>query len=215
MDDFYSMTVAQLKEQLKERGLPVSGKKAELIARLREGGAESFVPEEKYEIGCSTCQTTLRVPSDYSGGIACPQCKTKSQVTSKISTDNDSNLSGIVSDIEPSINSDNMDSANYNFVEGPDGQFYAVKKSNFTWADWSIGFFGTLGCGWLMLMMLSIIDGEACCWAVPFPGIGLAITGGTYGKPGITTGALTAIVGIPLIFFVGCFVLLFSMDGGY
>lgn len=34
--DFESMTVAQLKELLKEEGLPVSGKKADLIARLTE-----------------------------------------------------------------------------------------------------------------------------------------------------------------------------------
>ena len=47
MDELYSMTVAQLKERLKEKGLPVSGKKAELIARLREGEGESFVPDEK------------------------------------------------------------------------------------------------------------------------------------------------------------------------
>ncbi len=34
--DFESMTVAQLKEQLKKEGKPVSGKKADLIARLTE-----------------------------------------------------------------------------------------------------------------------------------------------------------------------------------
>ena len=34
--DFESMTVAQLKELLKKEGLPVSGKKADLIARLTE-----------------------------------------------------------------------------------------------------------------------------------------------------------------------------------
>ncbi|MEC7098061.1 MAG: SAP domain-containing protein, partial [Candidatus Thermoplasmatota archaeon] len=33
-DDFSSMTVAQLKELLKERDLPVSGNKKDLIARL-------------------------------------------------------------------------------------------------------------------------------------------------------------------------------------
>ena len=87
MDDLYSMTVAQLKERLKEKGLPVSGKKAELIARLREGDAESFVPDEKYEIECAECETTLRVPTDYSGRITCPKCMTKTQVTSPLSTD--------------------------------------------------------------------------------------------------------------------------------
>ena len=34
--DYDSMTVAQLKEALKEKGLPVSGKKADLVARLNE-----------------------------------------------------------------------------------------------------------------------------------------------------------------------------------
>jgi len=34
--DYESMTVAQLKELLKEAGKPVSGKKADLISRLSE-----------------------------------------------------------------------------------------------------------------------------------------------------------------------------------
>ena len=34
--DYQSMTVAELKELLKEAGKPVSGKKADLIARLQE-----------------------------------------------------------------------------------------------------------------------------------------------------------------------------------
>ena len=214
MDDFYSMTVAQLKEQLKERGLPVSGKKAELIARLRKGVGGGIVVDEKYEIECSTCSTTLRVPTDYSGGITCPQCNTKSQVTSKITTDIDSNLLGIVSDFQPDPHT--HVSSDYNFVEGPDGQLYAVKKSNFTWADWSMGFFGTLGSVWLMMTMVGGAPfDEGCCWAIPLPGIGLAIAGGITGKPGIASGALTAIIGIPLIFFVGCFFILWSFEAGY
>jgi hypothetical protein len=36
--DYDSMTVPLLKEALKEQGLPVSGKKAELIERLKGGG---------------------------------------------------------------------------------------------------------------------------------------------------------------------------------
>ena len=39
-DDYESMTVAQLKDLLKEQGLPVSGKKADLIERLVAGAAE-------------------------------------------------------------------------------------------------------------------------------------------------------------------------------
>ena len=42
-EDYESMTVAQLKEVLKEQELPVSGKKSELIARLvdADGGADA------------------------------------------------------------------------------------------------------------------------------------------------------------------------------
>ena len=39
-EDFEKMTVAELKVLLKEAGLPVSGKKAELIARLSDAGEE-------------------------------------------------------------------------------------------------------------------------------------------------------------------------------
>ena len=36
MSEYENLTVAELKELLREAGLPVSGKKAELIARLDE-----------------------------------------------------------------------------------------------------------------------------------------------------------------------------------
>ena len=47
-EDYESMKVAQLKELLKEQGLPVSGKKTDLIERLQEaaGGAEEVVEDE-------------------------------------------------------------------------------------------------------------------------------------------------------------------------
>ena len=47
MSDYENMTVAQLKELLKEAGLPVSGKKADLIARLQEGADEPTPMEEE------------------------------------------------------------------------------------------------------------------------------------------------------------------------
>ena len=47
-EDYESMTVAQLKELLKEEGLPVSGKKSDLVARLQDaaGQAEDVVEDE-------------------------------------------------------------------------------------------------------------------------------------------------------------------------
>jgi len=47
MSDLEDMTVAQLKELLKEAGLPVSGKKADLIARLQESADEPTPVEEE------------------------------------------------------------------------------------------------------------------------------------------------------------------------
>ena len=49
MSDYEDMTVAQLKELLKEAGLPVSGKKADLIARLQEDSDEPAPVEESAE----------------------------------------------------------------------------------------------------------------------------------------------------------------------
>ena len=45
-EDYESMTVAQLKEVLKEEGLPISGKKSELIARLAEANGGADEPTE-------------------------------------------------------------------------------------------------------------------------------------------------------------------------
>ncbi len=53
-EDYESMTVAQLKEVLKEQDLPISGKKSELIARLVEANGSA---EESTE-------TTADVPAD-------------------------------------------------------------------------------------------------------------------------------------------------------
>ena len=48
-EEYESMTVAQLKELLKEQGLPVSGKKADLIARLAGAIEEEETPVEETE----------------------------------------------------------------------------------------------------------------------------------------------------------------------
>ena len=46
-EDYESMTVAQLKELLKEQDLPVSGKKSDLIARLQEAAGHDDVVEDE------------------------------------------------------------------------------------------------------------------------------------------------------------------------
>ena len=212
MDDLYSMTVAQLKEQLKERGLPVSGKKAELIARLREGEGESFVPDEKYDVTCTKCETTLRVPTDYSGRITCPNCMTKTQVTSPLSTDDVPSLTGVVSDLQGEGVPQNMAADDYDFVTGPDGQTYAVKRSAFTWGDWCIGFFGTIGALVLSFFLFVDLADETCCLMIILSEV--VVIGGSgfaVGKPGIGIGAITAVVAVPLIFFAGCFFILFTI----
>ena len=49
MSDYENMKVAELKELLKDAGLPVSGKKADLIARLQDG-AETSAPAEEESV---------------------------------------------------------------------------------------------------------------------------------------------------------------------
>ena len=58
-EDYESMTVAQLKEVLREQGLTLSGKKSELIARLVEANASEEVADET-----TADETTADAPSD-------------------------------------------------------------------------------------------------------------------------------------------------------
>ena len=95
MEDLTELTVVEIKQRLREKGLPVSGKKSELIVRL-EGSEEKFLSldEEGGEVAverkmnprqstpadgknqtpCPNCKATLRYPSDYRGTLKCPQC---------------------------------------------------------------------------------------------------------------------------------------------
>ena len=49
-DDYENMTVAELKELLKEQGLPVSGKKADLIERLAGAAEQDDAPVEELSL---------------------------------------------------------------------------------------------------------------------------------------------------------------------
>jgi len=81
-EDLSAYTVVQLKEKLKEKGLAVSGKKDDLIARLTKGGeaqitvAETAKTVDKVIHKCISCNQSLRVPVNYAGRITCPSCNT-------------------------------------------------------------------------------------------------------------------------------------------
>ena len=63
-EDFEKMTVAELKVLLKEAGLPVSGKKAELIARLSDAGEEPAEEEVITEEEVATEEEAVVVDED-------------------------------------------------------------------------------------------------------------------------------------------------------
>ena len=94
-----SLTVVELKQRLREHGVPISGNKSELISRLeeQEEQEEEFLvldeedttsalikargkkiviekPSEKLEIGCPLCGVKLRYPRNYLGNLNCPSC---------------------------------------------------------------------------------------------------------------------------------------------
>ncbi|MDP6869332.1 MAG: 50S ribosomal protein L32e [Candidatus Poseidoniaceae archaeon] len=62
MSDYEKMTVAELKELLRDAGLPVSGKKAELIVRLQDNSESDDVVETTEE---STEETTEEIVDDF------------------------------------------------------------------------------------------------------------------------------------------------------
>lgn len=61
-EDYEGMTVAELKALLKEQGLPVSGKKADLIERL--SGAREEVPEPEDDATTEVQETVEEATSD-------------------------------------------------------------------------------------------------------------------------------------------------------
>ena len=97
-DALDDLTVAQLKDLLRDRDLPVSGNKSELIERLRssepskvsasenEGDGASMqgvkISERKTKFRCRVCNALLAVPSDYNGDVECPTCKARQPVRS-------------------------------------------------------------------------------------------------------------------------------------
>ena len=96
MDELDSLPVVEIKQLLREKGLRVSGKKSELIARL-SASEEEFLAFDEGEItapvsgsiqekstgasvqkrhtSCRSCQAVLEYPSNYLGTLTCPQCE--------------------------------------------------------------------------------------------------------------------------------------------
>ena len=92
MSDVYNeWTVATLKDELRERNLPVSGNKSALIQRLIENDKE-HPQEEKIEFECSACDSTLRISAKHTGKVKCPNCGEIQQINASIKIPNLPNL---------------------------------------------------------------------------------------------------------------------------
>ena len=71
---YQKYTVASLKEELRERGLPISGNKSVLIERLIHDDNEQNQEEEKIEFECASCESILRISATHKGKVKCPSC---------------------------------------------------------------------------------------------------------------------------------------------
>jgi rRNA maturation endonuclease Nob1 len=73
--------VIELKAKLKERGLPVSGKKTDLITRLKTEKEVAAI--EKYIHNCNNCKQKLKIPVGYEGRIKCPSCDSSTSISTE------------------------------------------------------------------------------------------------------------------------------------
>jgi len=103
------MTVVELKEALRSKGLPVSGRKAELLERLRASKlatAEEVAtispplsepspapPAEPtpilmgtIEVDCGSCGQRLSLPASHKGRFQCPSCGTEQDLATPLPT---------------------------------------------------------------------------------------------------------------------------------
>ena len=82
---YNDLTVAELKENLKSKNLPVSGTKNILIERLEENDVlekkeNPTISEKKIKFKCAQCATKLKIPKSYNGRIKCPVCSFEQEV---------------------------------------------------------------------------------------------------------------------------------------
>ena len=207
MDGLDSLTVVELKQLLKEKGLPVSGKKAELIARLEpkedfihlydeNEDEEEKVPEVKkpsggkIEMDCPSCDTRIRVPSDYSGKVKCPVC------------DHSFDASEIETPSTPF--SSPLMRLRGGLAEG----------EIFRWSHYWLGFFSPFFLLWLMSTMIQRMRPDLFVSLASISiifGIGLSIYGHATRNRALKFGTLTGLVVVPLIFIIYC-AATFSID---
>lgn len=94
--DFEAMTVVALKEALRDQGLPVSGRKADLVERLAAAESAPLAPSSAtggpapdaptpatqpqavqlgtVEVVCASCGQHLSLPASHQGRFQCPTC---------------------------------------------------------------------------------------------------------------------------------------------
>ena len=83
---YNDLTIAELKEILKTKNLPVSGTKSVLINRLEEHDVvenskeNTTVAEKKVKFKCAECDTKLKIPKSYNGKIKCPVCSYEQEI---------------------------------------------------------------------------------------------------------------------------------------
>ena len=104
---YNNLTVAELKEILKSKNLPVSGTKNILIERLEENNVlentkeNTTKSEKKIKFKCTQCATKLKIPRSYNGRVKCPVCSFEQEVDgeeiNKLSFDEDLDKSNILS----------------------------------------------------------------------------------------------------------------------
>ena len=211
MDDYQSMTVVQLKEILKEKGLPLSGNKSQLISRLQSIPESISIEEEsddktdvKREITCYKCNQTLRVPFDYTGQAKCPSC-------------------GLIFAVKGISLQGSTLSNQARTIEEMEQEIIMLRAQrqddNFLWSHFFLGM-----CSPYLIFFLFYIFGvmtesfifiDCGLWISPLASISIGLYGFAIGNRALGTGTLVGAILLPLIFFMGCFVFIFIVFEGF
>ncbi|MDP6870408.1 MAG: SAP domain-containing protein [Candidatus Poseidoniaceae archaeon] len=181
MKDLSSLTVLKLKELLRERNLPISGTKSELISRLKDIDNDSE-DSNSVEVDCKECGTTLSLPPDYSGRARCPTCRLIFEFNQG----------------EPSVQSAKTYVVQYN--DDSKFKFSAYWKGvAFPFSSFGIFFF----LSWISDSEDILFSGM---WITGIASVVAIIAGFANGNRGFAMGCLTSAVLLPLIFVAGCFI---------